>query len=134
MGCGRPQEKMADGPSVIHRIPGASLVLAVLLLVPLLAWGQKFSHMDTQKPDETAAESLTGLLRTDADIDKEVDRIMAQVDGLRSESAGVWAEVTAGGAPGMTASTFEGGKLIVDYGNGSVVLQRISSDQASEIT
>jgi potassium-dependent mechanosensitive channel len=83
------------------------LISAVLLFCPLLASGQKFPQTATQKAKEQAALSLTGLLRTDEEIDKEVDRITAQVDKLRAESASVWAEVTAGGAPGIAASPNE---------------------------
>jgi len=66
----------------------ASLVLAVLLFWPLLASGQKFPQPGTQKAKEPVASSLTGLLGTDAEIDKEVDRIKAQVDKLLAESLG----------------------------------------------
>ena len=91
----------------ICRILGAFLISAGLLFWPLPAWCQKFPQPFTQKAKEPAATSLTGLLRSDEEIDKEVDRITAQVDKLRAEGASVWAEVTAGGAPGMAAGPDE---------------------------
>jgi small-conductance mechanosensitive channel len=98
---------MTDGSSAIRRIVSASLVSAVLLFWPLFASAQKFPQLVTQKADETAASSLIGLLGTDAEIDKEVDRIKAQVDKLVTESASVGEEVTAGSALGLGASPDE---------------------------
>ncbi|MFZ2198281.1 MAG: mechanosensitive ion channel domain-containing protein [Thermodesulfovibrionales bacterium] len=91
----------------IRRILAATLIPAVLFFWPLPASGQKFPQPATQKAKEQGASSLTGLLRTDEEIDKEVDRIMVQVGKLRAENASVWAEMTAGGAPGMAASPDE---------------------------
>jgi small-conductance mechanosensitive channel len=78
-----------------------SLVLSVLLVWPLLASGQKFPRPAASKDSEPRASSLIGLLGTDADIDKEIDRIAAHVHKLRAEST------TAGNAPELVASPDE---------------------------
>ena len=92
----------------IRRIVSASLVSAVLLLWPLFASGQQFPQLATQKAKEPTASSLIGLLGTDADIDKEIDRIKSQVDKLLAESLG--AGVASGNAPVLGASPDEVGK------------------------
>ncbi|HUJ16528.1 MAG TPA: mechanosensitive ion channel domain-containing protein [Nitrospirota bacterium] len=92
----------------IRRIVSASLVSAVLLLWPLFVSGQQFPQLATQKAKEPTASSLIGLLGTDADIDKEIDRIKAQVDKLLAESLG--AGVASGNAPVLGASPDEVGK------------------------
>lgn len=94
-------------PFAIRRILGASLVSAVLFFCPLLASGQKFPQVPVGKANEPEISSLVGLLRTDEEIDKEVDRIKAQVDRLLAESAGAGGEATAGGALGLGASPDE---------------------------
>ncbi len=48
-----------------------------------------------------------GLVGSDAAIDKEIERIKAQVDKLLAESTGVEKEVTPGGAIGLVASPDE---------------------------
>lgn len=68
------------------RIVSASLVSAVLLFWPLFASGQKFPQLLTEKAGQPAASSLIGMLGTDAEIDKEIGRIRAQVDKLLAES------------------------------------------------
>jgi potassium efflux system protein len=87
----------------VCRIVSLFLVLAVLLYRPLPASGQKFPWSGAQKGDEPAATSLTGLLNTDGDIDKEIDRIKAQADKLLAESTGA-AEEGGVGALGLAAS------------------------------
>jgi potassium efflux system protein len=92
------------GSFALRRTVSVSLVSTVLLLWPLFASGQKFPQLAAGKASSLAASSLTGLLNTDAEIDKEIDRIKAQVDQLLAESTYAAEEAAGGGAPGMAAS------------------------------
>lgn len=98
--------KDIDRSLAISRVLRALLVSAVLLFWPLFASGQIFPQPPTQKK-EPAALSLTGRLETDAEIDKEIDRIKAQVNKLLAESVSAGVEVTPGSAPGLVASPDE---------------------------
>jgi small-conductance mechanosensitive channel len=94
-------------PFVIRRILFASLASAVLLFLPLLASGQKFPQLPAVKANERSISSLIGLLETDAQIDKELDRIKAQVDRLLAESKSVTREAPSGGPLALGASPDE---------------------------
>ena len=91
----------------ISRVLTAFMLSAVLFFWPLPVSGQKISQPVFQKAEGPAVSSLTGLLGTDADIDKEIDRIRAQVDRLIAESTGGAAEVTAVNVPALGASPDE---------------------------
>ena len=99
------QMKGIARPLAMRRALSVSLVSAVLLFWPLFATGQQVPKLDAQKDKEPA--SLAGVLRTDQEIDKEIDRIKAQVDRLLAESAGAGGKATSGGAPGLGASPDE---------------------------
>ena len=103
----RLHHDMTDSPPAICRIMSASLVSAFLLFWPLLASGQQFPQLSDQKDKELAVSSLIGLLKTDAEIDKEIETIKAQVDKLLAEGTGTEKEVTPGGALGLAASPDE---------------------------
>jgi potassium efflux system protein len=84
---------------IICLIRSASLVSAVLVFWPLFASGQNFSQPVSQKTNGVAESSLTGLLRTDAEIDKEIDRIKGQMDKLLVEGTSIETALSLGASP-----------------------------------
>ncbi len=88
----------------IRRIFSSCLISAALLSWPLFAAGQQLPKLGAQKDKEPAASSLIGLLGTDAEIDKEIGRIKAQVDKLLAEGTGIGEEAAA---PGLGAGPDE---------------------------
>lgn len=99
--------KLSAVSSAMRHILSASLVSAVLLCLPLFASGQQFPQLAVEKAKETAISSRVGLPGSDAEIDKEIERIKTQVDKLHAESTGAGAEVTEGGALGLASSADE---------------------------
>jgi len=94
-------------PAVNRSIVIACVLSAFLVFWPLFASGQKLPQPAAQKAKEPAASSMTELLKTDAELDKEIDRINSHVDKLRAEMADAWPEAAAGSPLGLAASSDE---------------------------
>jgi potassium efflux system protein len=91
----------------LHRIVSLFMVVAVLILWHPPAVGQKLPTRGAQKGNGPVSMSLTGLLDTDEEIDKEIDRIKARADKILAESTRVGEETAGGGTPGLAASANE---------------------------
>jgi hypothetical protein len=85
---------------LLHRFVSLFVVAAVLLLWHSPAVGQKLPTLGAQKGNGSVSGSLTGLLDTDEQIDKEIDRIKARADKILAESRRVGEETAGGGTLG----------------------------------